>query len=123
MLVKFIGNRFSPDLASVGFTAETRLDLTEEREYEVYAVAEWPESNYCCVISDVDMPLWAPVGVFTTLRDNIPDNWILAKLGTDLKFIQGPEFIARDEDAYSALVSLEPDAVDRFWQHIEEIGK
>jgi hypothetical protein len=119
MLVKFMESSFSDHLLSIGFTSESQLHLTPGREYEVFSIAEWNEDKYYCVILDVNIPCWIPSTVFGTVNDQIPGDWKHTKIGDELDFLLGPEQLVQDEASYIALVSLEPDAVTRFWEYVD----
>ncbi len=120
MLVKFLGNSFSPGLQTVGFTADTQLNLTKEEVYEVFGIAGWPEDNYYCVISDLEMPLWVPGSVLKVLDEHIQKEWKYTDVGSELKFLHGPPAFMNDENSYTSLVSLEPEAVEDFWAYVKE---
>ena len=119
MLVKFVGNNFSQQLLSIGFSPKSKINLTPGREYEVFSISSWPEDNYYCVILDVGIPSWIPSTVFETVDDRLPEDWIRTELEGELKLLFGPEELVKDEASYNSLVNLEPDAVTRFWQYVE----
>ena len=120
MLATFITTTLTPSLMTAGFTSDMTFDLTIGKKYRVFGVSTWQEDDYFCVIDDNRLPSWIPRSLFECSDLSIPNDWIYTQMGDVLKSVHGPEFIARDEESYNALVSLEPDAVDRFWKYVEK---
>lgn len=110
---------FSDQLLSLGFAKTSEIHLTVDREYEIYAVVMWSGAVFFCVVNDYDSPYWIPSSLFSVIDSHLRVDWIFRELDDEVTFVLGPEFIARDKEAYGALVELRPDAVEHFWKYVE----
>jgi hypothetical protein len=97
---------------------KSQLFLTVGREYEAHAISVTKGIVYVHVVNDSGLPSWRPVWFFDLVDGSIPSDWICSIGHGDVELILGPEFVARDDDALSAMAALETDQVERFWARL-----
>ena len=98
------------------FISPNQTFITPGKEYFVYALSIYIKIVFALVIDDLNTPVFLPASIFETISPEVPCDWI-CNLGVDddLEMILGPEFIAKDLEAYSSMVDQESDQVERFW--------
>jgi hypothetical protein len=99
---------------------EDSMSVTLDEEYAIYAISNWRDVFFFLIVNDINYPDWVPASIFILSDKSTPDDWICNILSGELKMILGPEFIAKDEEAYNSLVQLEPGSIRQFW---ERVGK
>jgi hypothetical protein len=100
------------------YTKESQTFLTVGREYEVHAIAVFSGLTNVQVIDDLGYPSWKVNWLFDVVDGSLPSDWVCNVLHDDPSLLLGPEFVARDEQAYGAMVELDADQVDRFWKRV-----
>ena len=103
------------------YTLESQTFLTVKQEYEVYALAVFEGQTLLQVVNDLKLPSWCSWWLFDVTNTTIPDDWVCTLLHDEPSMVLGPEFIARDEASYGAMVELEADAVDLFWKRVDSL--
>ena len=97
---------------------------TVGKEYEVHAVAVSDGIPFLQFVDDQGYPAWIPSLVFDLADTAIPTDWICNPISTNdggSLVLLGPDFIAKDEDSYAAMVELHADQVDRFWKRVDSL--
>lgn len=93
--------------------------ITPGREYEVHAITVFEGVTAVQIINDLDFPNWRPAWLFEITDNALPDDWICSFWRSEPSLVLGPDFLAKDEEAYRSMVELEPEQVDRFWSRIQ----
>lgn len=101
------------------FTKQTQTFLSVGREYEVHAVAILKGFPFLQVVDDLGYPSWRASWLFDVVDTTVARDWICNVFHEDPVLVLGPEFVAKDEASYGAMVELEADQVDRFWKRVE----
>jgi len=70
------------------------------------------------IIDDAGLPSWIPSWPFDVVDDSPASDWHCQTLRGKLSLVLGPEFIAKSEDAYRAMVELDEQQVARFWKRV-----
>jgi hypothetical protein len=97
--------------------------VTKGKCYEVYAVSVYDGVALVQIIDDIGLPSWRPGWLFDVSDPSIPNDWICNVLHGHLSLVLGPEFVAKNEDAYGEMVELDADQVDRFWKRVKAIDQ
>ena len=124
MRVRATRNSFKgcPDiLRRVGFSDESQIKLTLDRDYSVWAISKWKRVVFFLVIDDIKYPVWLPAWLFELMDREIPPGWIFSAFDDEVEIIVGPEFIAKDEQSYGRMVELHPSAVEAFWRYVKDM--
>lgn len=108
----------SPPELGVYQKASGQVFLTISQEYEVHALAAFANAIFLQVVDDNNYPAWYPAWLFNVVDKTLPSDWIGNIFHDELELVFGPEFIARDEASYSAMVELESNSVRQFWNRI-----
>lgn len=87
--------------------------MTVGREYEVHAISVTSGIVYFHVVNDLKLPSWLPGWLFEVTNGYLPDDWIGNAFHGEVALIIGPDFVARDDDALSAMSELQLDQVNR----------
>jgi hypothetical protein len=109
--------RCPPEVAR--FAPPEQVRLTVGKMYEVHAVAVFNGIIMLQVIDDLRYPTWEPMWLFDLQDRTLPDDWICNLFHDEPSMVLGPEFVARDEESYGAMVELEAEQVDLFWKRVE----
>jgi hypothetical protein len=96
--------------------------VTPDREYEVHAVVVYNGVVLFQVVDDLGDPNWRPAMLFDVVDASVPDDWICTSFREQPTLLLGPEFVAKDIDAYERMVELEASQVDCFWKRIDSRG-
>lgn len=94
-----------PDIAP--YTKPSQTFLTVGREYEVHAVAMFKGFPNLQVVDDLGYPSWKAGWLFDVVDVTLPEDWICNVLHGEPALLLGPDFIAKDEASYGAMVELE----------------
>lgn len=101
--------------------------VTPGKEYEVHAIAVFDAIVFIQTVDDVGNPAWTPSVKFDVSDFAIPGDWICNILtgqpADDVVMLLGPEFVAKSQASYAAMVELEADKVDQFWKRLDAIKK
>lgn len=103
------------------YTTRAQTFLTVGNEYEVHAVAIFKGSPRLQVVDDLGYPSWRASWLFDMVDTSLPRDWICNVLDDEPRLLLGPEFVARNEASYEAMVELEPDQVARFWERLDAL--
>ena len=103
------------------YTNKSQTFLTIGQEYEVYAVAIFKGLTSLLIVNDVRYPSWEKGWLFDVVDSSVSPDWICSLFHDEPSMVLGPEFIARDEASYGAMVELEADAVDLFWKRVDSL--
>lgn len=114
-------NNCPSQIRTLGYSKESQAEITEGKEYEVFAISCWRTVVFLQIINDVGYPSWLPAWLFEVREMLLPSDWICNLFGGELTMIIGPVFVARDETSYNKMVELDAMSVDMFWQRIENI--
>ncbi len=102
------------------FVSESQLFITAGQEYDVHAVSIYQQVVFFLVMDDTNNPTFIPSEIFNIVKGDLPVDWkcnFFPKSGVDL--VLGPEFIAHDIEAYSAMVDMEWGSVEKLLELIE----
>lgn len=91
-------------------------------EYDVHAIVCFKGIISFQIIDDLRYPAWYPSALFEVSNRECPRDWqcnCFSDTEPNNIVVIGPPFIVESEDAYSAMVELEPDQVNRFWDRID----
>lgn len=103
------------------FISPNQTFITSGKEYSVYALSIYSKVVFILVIDDLDTPVFLPTWIFETISTYIPENWICnLKLSDDVEMVLGPEFLAKDLEAYSRMIDQETEQLDQFWSLVKE---
>lgn len=98
------------------FISPNQTFITPGKEYSVYALSIYIKIVFALVIDDLNTPVFLPASIFETISTEVPCDWICnLRVDDDLEMVLGPEFIAKDLEAYSSMIDQESDQVERFW--------
>jgi hypothetical protein len=125
MRVAAIKDNFSgcpSDIQALGFSGASRVGITIGKEYEVCAIVMWRGVLFAQVVDDTRLPAWLPTWLFEVREPALPPDWICNLFGGEVQMVLGPDFIARDEDAYSRMVELDPSSVQLFWRRVKQLS-
>ena len=103
------------------YTVKSQTFLTVGQEYDVHALAIFKGHPMLQIVNDIGWPSWCAGWLFDTTDEAVPSDRICTLLHEEPSLLLGPEFVARDEDAYGFMVELEADQVDRFWKRVEAL--
>jgi hypothetical protein len=92
--------------------------VTAGKEYEVHAAVVFEGLVAMQVVDDLGYPNWEPAWLFDVVDSAIPGDWICSAFHDDPALVLGPDFIARSLDEYVAMVELDPQQVERFWNRV-----
>ena len=96
--------------------------ITTGNQYDVHALAVFEGITIMQIVDDVRMPNWRPGWLFEVIEPTLPSDWICTASASEPSLILGPEFVAKDEKAYSEMVELDPDQVERFWERVNAMS-
>jgi hypothetical protein len=108
-----------PLIASLGYGQPHNVRITAGRTYVVYAISLFRGVLDLQIVDDLNYPAWYPSWFFDNLDMSLPSDWICNIQHDDHQLIMGPSFVAKDEDSYNAIVQLEPEPVQLFWERVK----
>lgn len=108
-------------MVDLGFRPETQVLVTVAKEYEVYAISRWRGISYLQVIDDTGTLSWYPTWLFEVRDASLPNDWLCNFFESEIEMIMGPDFVARDMEAYTNMVELHPHSVDLFWARYKDL--
>ena len=88
------------------------------KEYDAQALAVFEGVTVVQVVDDIDIPSWRPAWLFDVVDPSPADDWVINLFHGEPSLVMGPDFIARDQESYRAMVELEEEQVERFWKRI-----
>ncbi len=97
--------------------------VTADREYEVHAVALFERVVLVLVVDDKGHPSWRPTWLFDMRDASVPSDWICNLFHEDPLTVMGPEFIARDQASYVAMVEQDPEPLRLFRERVSRPGR
>jgi hypothetical protein len=101
------------------FTSRTQTFVTPGRSYAVHAISLYEGVVFFLIVDDMDTPTFVPARLFTLDPSGMPPDWVCnASLPGGVDLVLGPDFIARDIDAYTSMIDQETDQIARFWRHV-----
>ncbi len=112
-----------PSVASFGFSQPNKVHVTVGRQYVVHAISMFRTVLFLQVVDDLEYPAWYPAWFFENLDMSLPSDWICNIQRDDPQLIMGPSFIAKNEDAYNAMVQLESEPVKLFWERVKALSE
>jgi len=131
MKVKAITSSFTnapEEVLRSGWSRECEPGITTGNEYTVYAVSVFRQPIegyarlvYFQVVDDTNGVSWLPSFLFEVVERSLPadSEGNLFPSGT---FVIGPSFVSESEEAYRAMVELEPEPMREFRARQREIG-
>jgi hypothetical protein len=103
----------------LSYVSPSQLFFSASREYEVHAISVYDEVTFLLVVDDLNTPSFRPRVAFDTIEAGVPADWICNTFANGpIQLLLGPEFIAKNADAYNAMVDQERVQVEAFWQRI-----
>lgn len=103
------------------FISSTQTFITSGKEYSAFALSCYMKVIFLLIIDDLDTPAFLPSWLFEIISSDIPKDWICSlRVDDDIDMVIGPEFIAKDLEAYNSLVDQEPEQLDRIWALVEK---
>lgn len=104
------------------FVKPEQVHVTPGREYVVHALAVYEGVLFLQIVDDLGYPSWKPMWLFNASGGVLPRDWICSSFPEEEpQLIVGPDFIARDQSAYSRMVELDAEQVDRFWRRLDAL--
>ena len=102
------------------FAPPSQLFLTEGKVYEVHAMCTSATKGIVLVlvINDLRYSAWLPIWLFDVEDSTLPDDWSCNYFREHDYVVFGPDFITRDEAAYTTMVECVPEQVQRLWERI-----
>jgi len=82
-------------------------------ELEVHAIVVFEGRILFCVFDKFEDFTWDYPWMFEVLDGAVPDDWIVNCFDGAVSMIVGPEFLAKNVEAYQEFVELVPEAVQR----------
>lgn len=102
------------------FTAPPHDHLTPGKEYSVYAVSMYDGVTFVLHVDDLDTPTFTAAFAFDVVDAQIGRDWICTlHAGDGVRLVLGPEYLAKDQTSYSAMVDQTRAAVTEFWRRID----
>jgi hypothetical protein len=87
----------------------------------VCGISVYKKVLFFLIVDDLKIPVFLPRWLFQVEEKSIPADWICsAALGADVDLVAGPEFVARDLEAYVSVVDQVPESVDAIRRYCEE---
>jgi hypothetical protein len=103
-----------------GFSRECESDVTIGKQYVVYGVTFFGEPEHgrprlVCfqIVGDSNIVTWLPGFLFEVTERGLPEDWE-SNLFPSGTFVIGPAFMVESEEAYRAMVELEPEPMQKF---------
>jgi hypothetical protein len=96
--------------------------VTAGKEYEVHAIALYYDVLFLQIVDDLDYPRWRPSWLFDEIDATLPSDWVCRFFQDKIALLMGPEFVATSVDAYSEMVELHPEQVERFWARLDTLA-
>jgi hypothetical protein len=97
--------------------------VTVAKEYDVHAIAVFNGIVFVQTVDDLGYPSWSPDVIFDVSDHSIPSDWICSLLANqssdDASLLLGPEFVAKDQASYEAMVEMDAEKVDQFWKRLD----
>lgn len=123
MRVRFRGldpRTLSPDEAR--YVSPSQTFLTADRDYDVHAVSVYDRVVFLLVIDDQSTPVFLPRALFEVVDPGVPTDWICNSFPEGpVQLVLGPAFIAKDLDAYDAMIDQRAAQVSQFWQRARSL--
>lgn len=91
---------------------------TPGKQYEVYAVFTIDGITFVSIVNDLGLEMREPIWLFDVVDKSVPNDWICNFFAENMAMILGPEFLARDAEAYSQLVDRDPKVTTPFWERV-----
>jgi hypothetical protein len=114
-------NTVSPDESA--FVSPQQTLLSPHKDYVVHAVSVFDKVVFVQIVDDKDTPVFLPRALFEMVEADLPDDWICSLFPEGpVQLLLGPPFVARDLDAYNAMLDQEAAQVQRFWQRIAVVS-
>jgi hypothetical protein len=132
MKVKALTSSFAnapEEVLQAGWFKECELDITAGREYVVHAISFFGEPEYgrprlltLQIVGDSNVVSWFPAFLFSVVERALPADWE-GNLFSSGTFVLGPPFVVESEEAYRAMVELEPEPMQKFRarQHLADL--
>lgn len=103
------------------FLSPSQMFFSMGKEYEVHAVSVYDGTTFLLLVDDLETPAFHPRFAFETTDSSVPGDWICNVFsGGPIQLVLGPEFIAKDQEAYNAMVDQEMAPVNALWRRIHE---
>ncbi|WP_107670452.1 hypothetical protein [Cyanothece sp. BG0011] len=120
MKIKYIffdDYRFSEEHYAVGFSNETKFDITPNYEYEVYGMCIWRKILMYLLCDDYNLPCFYPSELFKVVQYELPTYWKFTTYDNDeysAKAIWGYPELVDDDNHYIALQERDKAALKIF---------
>lgn len=93
--------------------------------FQPHHPVQMPGSAELQLIDDLGYPSWYPSVLFEVVDGKLPSDWKCNVFPhNDMQgpvMVIGPDFLVQNEAAYTAMVELEADQVDRFWKRVDSL--
>lgn len=106
-------------IREAGFLPESQTLITIGDEYEVFAMAQFEGVLMFQIIDTANWPGWLPSWLFENVDKSIPDDWICTIYDTEPEMLIGPDFVAKDQAAYTRMVELDSESQRMFWERVK----
>jgi hypothetical protein len=103
------------------FATPGQVFITEGERYQVFAVAVFEGHGMLQVVDDLRYPAWLPAWLFDVDDPSLPRDWICNAFREEPVLLLGPDFVAKDHEAYASMVELETGQVERFWKRFRSL--
>jgi hypothetical protein len=119
MIVKCVTSNpadLSEEHYSIGYTIETRFDVSAENEYVVYAMCIWENVLMYLIYDDCNLPNWYPIALFSVINGSLPSEWKFTyKPGKYAEITWGYAEVNEQENHYTNLIERDKKALDIFF--------
>lgn len=95
------------------FASPGQTAITPGKRYGVAGVAAYKAITFLLIVDDQGEPSLVPAWFFRVDTGAVPQGWVCAiGLGGGVDVVMGPDFVARDLDAYASVVDHAPEVMD-----------
>ena len=104
------------------FVSKLQMFVTPGAEYVVHALSVYKKVVFVLIVDDTESPVFVPSSLFETVSNDVPADWkcnLIAECEVEL--VVGPDFIAKDLNAYNGMIDHESDQIARFWNRMREM--
>lgn len=104
----------------LGYTKQSRFDLTVGRTYTAYAVCLWGSVLHYLVLSEMGGPNWYPADLFRVVCGKLPRSWVFAYTNApedvQVRAVFGYRELVEAETHFDELSEKTPEALGVFFK-------
>jgi hypothetical protein len=120
-----IGSALKPEYLSLGYTVESRFDLSVGNAYLILAMMLWNSQLMILLKDDSGQPNWHPLELFSVIDHHLSDEWFFStQVGVDhgVQALWGYECLVKDKEHYERVLEREPSALDKFHREYHRLS-